>query len=39
MRRRHLIRNLVDMTAALIIISFIPVVLAVIAGYAVVSQP
>ncbi|QQV93073.1 membrane protein [Mycobacterium phage Gandalf20] len=27
------------MTAALIIISFIPVVLAVIAGYAVVSQP
>lgn len=33
-------RNLVDMTAALIIIiSFIPVVLAVIAGYAFVSQP
>ncbi|QBP31386.1 hypothetical protein SEA_DULCIE_89 [Mycobacterium phage Dulcie] len=28
-----------DMTAALIIISFIPVVLAVIAGYAFVSQP
>ncbi|AJA43570.1 hypothetical protein THELONIOUSMONK_89 [Mycobacterium phage TheloniousMonk] len=27
------------MTAALIIISFIPVVLAVIAGYAFVSQP
>ncbi|AVJ50467.1 hypothetical protein SEA_HARRYOW_89 [Mycobacterium phage HarryOW] len=39
MRRRNLMRNLVDMTAALIIISFIPVVLAVIAGYAVVSQP
>ncbi|AKU45481.1 hypothetical protein NHONHO_85 [Mycobacterium phage Nhonho] len=39
MRRRNLMRNLVDMTAALIIISFIPVLLAAIAGYAVVTQP
>ncbi|ADA83815.1 hypothetical protein CL91_gp93 [Mycobacterium phage Aeneas] len=39
MRRRNLMRNLVDMTAALIIISFIPVMLAVIAGYAVVARP
>jgi hypothetical protein len=32
-------RNLVDMTAALVIIAFIPVMLLVIAGYAFVSQP
>ncbi|QGJ90781.1 membrane protein [Mycobacterium phage Sagefire] len=39
MIRENLTCNLKGMTAALIIISFIPVVLAVIAGYAFVSQP
>ncbi|AHB31865.1 hypothetical protein PBI_HANSHOTFIRST_88 [Mycobacterium phage HanShotFirst] len=39
MRRTNLMRNLKGMTAALIIISFIPVMLAVIAGYAVVTRP
>ncbi|AEO94484.1 hypothetical protein VIOLET_86 [Mycobacterium phage Violet] len=39
MIRENLTRNLKGMTAALIIISFIPVMLAVIAGYAVVARP
>ncbi|AVJ51440.1 hypothetical protein EA_SCOWL_88 [Mycobacterium phage Scowl] len=39
MRRTNLMRNLKGMTAALIIISFIPAVLAAIAGYAVVTRP
>ncbi|QHB38452.1 hypothetical protein SEA_ATKINBUA_96 [Mycobacterium phage Atkinbua] len=39
MTRNHSLAHTRPMTAALIIISFIPVVLAVIAGYAFVSQP
>ncbi|QAY03870.1 hypothetical protein SEA_AFIS_87 [Mycobacterium phage AFIS] len=39
MTRNHKLVHTRPMTAALIIISFIPVMLAVIAGYAFVSQP